>query len=169
MGRKVIIKKYRKDLSDKSAIPTFKESVDFVLDELKKMERGSSNLVIDGHFMPYTRRCIPCAIDYDVIIKFESLEDDSQYLIEECHLENKLKVIHENAAPTGARTAQGQKNKSKKVKSGKAAPDKSSSSSSKSLSFYRDISSEKIQRLYQHYKYDFEIFDYSADEYLDME
>ena len=29
--------------------------MDFVLDELKKMERGSSNLVIDGHFMPYTR------------------------------------------------------------------------------------------------------------------
>ena len=64
---------------------------------------------------------------------------------------------------------QGQKNKSKKVKSGKASPDKSSSSSSKSLSFYKDISSEKIQRLYQHYKYDFEIFDYSADEYLDIE
>merc|ERR1719510_253907 len=67
--------------------------------------------------MPYTRRCIPCAIDYDVIIKFETLEEDSQYLIEHCHLENRLKVTHENAAPTGVGTAQGQKNKSKKVKS----------------------------------------------------
>ena len=36
-------------------IDIYRESVDFVLDELKKMERGSSNLVIDGHFMPYTR------------------------------------------------------------------------------------------------------------------
>jgi len=164
--RKVIIKNYRTDKSDRSSIPSFKESVDFVLDELKKMERGSSNLVIDGHFMPYTRRCIPCAIDYDVIIKFESLEDDSQYLIEECHLENKLKVIHENAAPTGARTAQGQKNKSKKVKAGKAEPARSSSSSAQSLKFYQDIEPEKMKELYNHYLLDFEIFGYSAEEYL---
>merc|ERR1711997_862648 len=164
--RKVIIKKYRKDKSDRSSIPSFRESVDFVLDELKKMERGSSNLVIDGHFMPYTRRCIPCAIDYDVIIKFESLEADSQYLIEECHLENKLKVIHENAAPTGVRTAQGQKNKSKKVKAGKAAPDKSSSSSAQSLKYFQDIEPEKMKALYNHYLLDFEIFGYSAEEYL---
>jgi len=164
--RKVIIKNYRTDKSDRSSIPSFKESVDFVLDELKKMERGSSNLVIDGHFMPYTRRCIPCAIDYDVIIKFESLEDDSQYLIEECHLEKKLKVTHENAAPTGVRTAQGQKNKSKKVKSGKAEPDKSSSSSAQSLKYYQDIDPEKMQELYNHYLLDFEIFGYSAEEYL---
>merc|ERR1712045_22128 len=164
MGRKVIIKKYRKDLSDKSAIPTFSESVDFVLDELKKMESGSSNLVIDGHFMPYTRRCIPCAIDYDVIIRFETLEEDSQYLIEQCHLDNKIGVSHENAAPTGARTAQGQKNKSKKVKAGKAEPDKSSSSSAQSLKYYQDIDPEKMKEQYNHYLLDFEIFGYSAEE-----
>ena len=53
--RKHIITNYRLDKKNKSAIPTFRESVDFVLNELKKMEAGSSNLVIDGHFMPYTR------------------------------------------------------------------------------------------------------------------
>ena len=74
--------------------------------ELRKMEAGSSDLVIDGHFMPYTRRCIPCAIDYDVIIKFESLEADSEYMIEQCQLEDVLEIKHENAAPTGPRTAQ---------------------------------------------------------------
>jgi len=164
--RKHIITKYRKDLSDKSAIPTFSESVDFVLDELKKMEAGSSNLVIDGHFMPYTRRCIPCAIEYDVIIKFESLEDDSQYLIEQCNLEDKLQVVHENAAPTGPRTPQGQKNKSKKVKSGKSNPELTASSTNKALTFFKDIESDKIKQLYTHYKYDFEIFGYSATEYF---
>ena len=87
-------------------VEIFRESVDFVLVELRKMEAGSSDLVIDGHFMPYTRRCIPCAIDYDVIIKFESLEADSEYMIEQCHLEDVLEIKHENAAPTGPRTAQ---------------------------------------------------------------
>ena len=70
------------------------------------MELGSSDVMIDGHFMPYTRRCIPCAVEYDVIIKFETLEADSEYLIEQCQLEDVLQVTHENAAPTGPRTAQ---------------------------------------------------------------
>merc|ERR1711997_1365874 len=45
--RKHIIQKYRKKTKDKSAIPTFRESVDFVLDELKKMEAGVSKIMID--------------------------------------------------------------------------------------------------------------------------
>ena len=65
-------------------------------------------------------------------------------------------------------TFQGQKNKSKKVKSGEAKPDQAPSSSEKSLSYFKDIDSDKIQQLYKHYKYDFEIFDYSADEYFEL-
>jgi hypothetical protein len=45
-------------------------------------------------------------MDYDVIIKFETFEADSQYLIEQCGLEDKLSVVHENPAPTGPRTKQ---------------------------------------------------------------
>ena len=65
-------------------------------------------------------------------------------------------------------TFQGQKNKSKKVKSGAAKPDNAPSSSEKSLSYFKDIDSDKIQQLYKHYKYDFEIFDYSAEEYFEL-
>jgi len=164
--RKHIIQKYRKRSKDKSAIPSFRESVDFVLDELKKMEAGVSKIMIDGHFMPYSRRCIPCAMNYDVIIKFETLEQDSQYLIDQCQLGDKLAVVHENPAPTGARTEQGQKNKSKKVKTGKSLPDKSASSSFQSLDFFKDIPDSKIKQLYEHYRHDFEIFGYSVSEYL---
>ena len=49
--RKHIIQKYRKKSKDKSAIPTFKESVDFVLDELKKMGDGVTN----GFIVPYSK------------------------------------------------------------------------------------------------------------------
>ena len=87
-------------------------------------------------------------------------------MIEHCHLDNKTSVSHENAAPTGARTALGQKNKSKKVKAGKAEPARSSSSSAQSLKFYQDIEPEKMKELYNHYLLDFEIFGYSAEEYL---
>jgi len=165
--RKHIIQKYRKKSKDKSAIPTFKESVDFVLDELKKMEAGVTKIIIDGHFMPYSKRCVPCAIKYDVIIKFETLEEDSKYLIDQCQLDDRLTVGHENPAPTGERTNQGQKNKSKKVKAGRAQPEKSSGSSFQSLDYFKDIPVSKIKQLYEYYRYDFEIFDYSAEEYLD--
>jgi len=166
--RKHIIQNYRKKTKDKSAIPTFRESVDFVLDELKKMEAGVSKIMIDGHFMPYSRRCVPCAINYDVIIKFETLEEDSKYLIEQCHLDHRLEVGHENPAPTGVRTQQGQKNKSKKVKTGKSLPDKNSGSAFQSLDFFKDIPVSKIKQLYEHYRHDFQIFGYSASEYLDQ-
>lgn len=167
--RKHIIQKYRKKTRDKSAIPTFRESVDFVMAELEAMESGASKLVIDGHFMPYSRRCLPCAMKYDLIIKFETLEEDSKYLIDQCRLSDKLKVGHENAAPTGARTAQGQKNKSKKVKSGKSLPERKPSSAEQSLDYFKTIPVSKIKKLYEYYRHDFEIFGYSADIYLEEE
>ena len=45
-------------------------------------------------------------------------------------------------------------------------PEKSSSSSAKSLEFFKEIESDKIRQLFEHYRFDFEIFDYSASEYL---
>ena len=49
-----IIQKYRKNPKDKSAIPTFKETIDFVLDELKKMEAGVTNIITEGFITPYS-------------------------------------------------------------------------------------------------------------------
>lgn len=173
--RKHIIATYRENEEENSLIPTFRESIDFVLDELEKLngadasksERKRDSL-IDGHFMPYSSRCLPCVMDYDVIIKFETLEEDSKYLIEECGLEGHLEVKHENPAPTGPRTNQGYKNKSKKVKKGLEMPQEESGSSYQTLSFFKDISSSKIEKLYEYYKYDFDIFGYSSKEYLSV-
>jgi len=169
--RKHIIQKYRKNKKNKSAIPTFRESIDFVLAELAKMEvnNGKGKVLIDGHFMPYSRRCLPCAMKYDMIIKFETLEEDSKYLIEQCGLEDRLEILHENPAPTGPETDQGYKNKSKKVKKGKEKPQESNSDSKTALDFFRDIPASKIRQLYQHYRHDFDIFGYSPAEYLEEE
>ena len=32
-------------------------------------------------------------MNYDVIIKFETLEEDSQYLIEQCGLDDRLEIV----------------------------------------------------------------------------
>merc|ERR1712192_85168 len=167
--RKHVIEKYRKNKKSKSLIPTFRESFDFILAELEKREAGSDRLLIDGHFMPYSSRCKPCSMAYDVIIKFETLEEDSQYLIEQCGLDDRIGVLHENQAPTGPETKQGFKNKSKKAKKGKEEPKKAITNTKTALDFFRDIPTSKIRKLYQHYRHDFEIFGYSAEEYFNIE
>jgi len=167
--RKHVIDKYRKTKKSKSQIPTFRESFDFILAELDKKEAGSGKILIDGHFMPYSSRCKPCSMAYDVIIKFETLEEDSQYLIEQCGLDDRIGVLHENQAPTGPETKQGFKNKSKKVKKGEEKSTKAITDTKTALDFFRDIPTSKIRKLYQHYRHDFEIFGYSAEEYLNIE
>ena len=37
------------------------------------------------------RRCLPCGMDYDLIIKFESFEEDSNYIIQQCGLNDILR------------------------------------------------------------------------------
>ena len=61
-------------------------------------------------------------------------------------------------------SSQGQKNKSKKGKKGQT--EQKPSDSSKTLDFFKSVDKEKIRQLYEHYKYDFEIFGYSAEEYF---
>ena len=126
-------------------------------------------------------------MNYDVIIKFETLDEDSRYLIEQCGLDDRcelqnviwmlkkvflllrIKVRHENQSPTGPETAQGYKNKSKKVKKGEEKAKKGITDTKTALDYFRDIPTSKIKRLYQHYRHDFEIFGYSAEEYLNIE
>ena len=126
-------------------------------------------------------------MNYDVIIKFETLDEDSRYLIEQCGLDDRcelqnviwmlqkvflllrIKVRHENQSPTGPETAQGYKNKSKKVKKGEEKAKKGITDTKTALDYFRDIPTSKIKKLYQHYRHDFEIFGYSAEEYLNIE
>jgi len=167
--RKRVIEKYRKNKKSKSQIPTFRESFDFILAELDKWEAGEQKVLIDGHFIPYSSRCKPCSMNYDVIIKFETLDEDSRYLIEQCGLDDRIKVRHENQSPTGPETAQGYKNKSKKVKKGEEKAKKGITDTKTALDYFTDIPTSKIKRLYQHYRHDFEIFGYSAEEYVNIE
>ena len=81
----------------------------------------------------------------------------------------RIGVLHENQAPTGPETKQGFKNKSKKVKKGEEKAKKAITNTKTALDFFRDIPTSKIRRLYQHYRHDFEIFGYRAEEYLNIE
>ena len=53
-------------------IPTFKEFVNFILET--PMQR------LNNHWTSMTRRCQPCAMDYDIIGKVETIEQDVAYI-----------------------------------------------------------------------------------------
>lgn len=115
--------------------PTFKEFVMYLTD---------TNLLIygDDHWMPYYVFCTPCFIQYDVIAKFETLEDDQKYLI-------KLARLEDNIKPEWKHLTKGQQT-SQVIKK-----------------YYSKIPKELLLKLYDKYRLDFEMFGYTIDKYLD--
>ena len=108
--------------------PTFPEFVEWFLEEIK------GNNDIDMHFVPATKFCTPCLINIDVIIKFESLNEDQLYLIEKTNLVNKI-------LPEWKNSGKGSKNTLELLQS-----------------FYGQLTSDQKEGLYNYYKYDFDVF-----------
>ncbi|XP_013394955.1 carbohydrate sulfotransferase 11 isoform X2 [Lingula anatina] len=80
---KRILKKYRKNPSEDALKTgrsvTFQEFINYLLDETKT-KWGKKN--IDIHWRTYDNLCHPCSIDYDVIGKYETLETDSNNILD---------------------------------------------------------------------------------------
>ncbi|XP_061453631.1 carbohydrate sulfotransferase 9 isoform X2 [Rhineura floridana] len=75
---KAIIKKYRLN-ADRQALTTgsgvkFKEFIQYLLDSRRPIG-------MDTHWEQISKLCYPCAINYDYIGKFETLEEDANYFL----------------------------------------------------------------------------------------
>uniref|UniRef100_A0A182PMK1 Carbohydrate sulfotransferase n=1 Tax=Anopheles epiroticus TaxID=199890 RepID=A0A182PMK1_9DIPT len=135
-----IIQKYRKTVNGKPTTllkyPTFSEFVNYLLDEIKH-----PHYEIDMHWVPVTHFCTPCFFHYDVIAKFETLEEDQNYLIAVGHLESVIKPQWKNAGK-GAHTNE------------------------VLIKFFSELDNAQIRGLYDYYRFDFELFGYSAKGYF---
>ncbi|XP_021182044.1 carbohydrate sulfotransferase 11 isoform X2 [Helicoverpa armigera] len=138
MGHR-IIKKYRKQ-SDKSRTekyPVFEEFVSYVLDEAKAKRS------LDMHWTPYTTFCTPCKFNFDVILKFETLDEDQRFLIQLAHLQDIVKPEWRNSGK-GTNTLHNINH------------------------LYSRLTRRQLDGLYDLYKYDFQLFDYTIDNYYEM-
>jgi chondroitin 4-sulfotransferase 11 len=117
--------------------PTFSEFVEFLLFETA---HGSD---LDMHWIPMHAFCTCCQVRFDLILKFETLDEDQRYLIERAGLIGIIRPEHKNSG-------KGHKNTNELL-----------------MSYYAQLSKSQVKGLYQLYKYDFELFDYSPTEYLD--
>ncbi|KAL5290116.1 hypothetical protein ACFFRR_009843 [Megaselia abdita] len=130
LGRKIINKFRKNDERTRPRYPTFSEFVSWFLEEIRL------NNYIDMHLVPATSFCTPCLINIDIIVKFESLNEDQLYLIEKANLSSKI-------FPEWKNSGRGSKSTVELLQS-----------------FYDQLTDDQKARLYHYYKYDFEIFDY---------
>ncbi|XP_066600335.1 carbohydrate sulfotransferase 11-like isoform X2 [Prorops nasuta] len=91
----------------------------------------------DDHWIPYYYYCTPCSVKYDIVAKVETLKRDQIFAIEKLKLRGKLqpKWRHGNSL-SGA-----------------------------SKIYFRQLSKKMVHDLFDKFKLDFELFDYSPDLY----
>lgn len=78
---------------------------------------------------------------FDVIAKFETLEEDQRYLIEKVSLGNVIKPEHKNSG-------------------------KGKHTNELLMIHYAQLTKSQVKGLFELFKYDFELFDYSPNEFI---
>ncbi|XP_033322842.1 carbohydrate sulfotransferase 11 [Megalopta genalis] len=91
----------------------------------------------DDHWMPYYLFCTPCLVDYEIIAKVETLRRDQIYAIHKFGLQKLIKPRWRHSG--------GHLNASKV--------------------YFSQLSPNMVEKLYEKFKLDFDLFDYSPDVY----
>lgn len=101
----------------------------------------------DEHWIPYVHSCQPCSIDYNFILKFESLTDEYNYFIKENNLQYYINYA------TNAR-----ENSSSQGITNDLVAEK----------YFQDIPVTLLSKIYKIYELDFLLFSYSPAKYYYM-
>ncbi|XP_050079538.1 carbohydrate sulfotransferase 11-like [Anopheles maculipalpis] len=95
----------------------------------------------DLHWRPINDLCTPCLARYDSIIKMETFGPDLAYLTNRTHLEGKIKPVHMNHARRDPIDRLIQK-------------------------YFSQLTKQQFEDLYDLYRIDFELFQYSPAKYV---
>ncbi|XP_068630470.1 carbohydrate sulfotransferase 11 [Battus philenor] len=132
----------------KSYGPTFHEFVAYLI---AKHKSEGPNIKYDEHWAPYYKFCSPCAVNFSVIAKVETLARDSQYVIQQLGLGHVLdRRIRDRR--TRLRTVM---NKSKDGKK----------TSALLKHYFSQLNASMLNDLLQIYGIDFEMFGYKTKDY----
>lgn len=86
--RKFLVKIGERSINLNADNTTFEELLTYVVELWK--QGGNNN--IEWHFRPQFGQCHPCLIQYDVIGHYETLQDDSMFVLRKTKLLNKVSV-----------------------------------------------------------------------------
>ncbi|XP_068229133.1 carbohydrate sulfotransferase 11-like [Palaemon carinicauda] len=115
--------------------PSFPAFIDYVIEEHRNGKAP------DEHWAPYYQFCSPCQTKFDYILRFETLDQDEAFLVNE--IEGLVSVI-----------------KPHKLHSSHTVY------STVTEFYFRQLSAEQMTALYAIYEKDFRIFDYDVKMYL---
>nr|XP_035959259.1 carbohydrate sulfotransferase 11 isoform X2 [Halichoerus grypus] len=116
----------------------FEEFVAYLVDPHTQREEP-----FNEHWQTVHSLCHPCHIHYDLVGKYETLEEDSNYVLRLAGVGSYLKF------PTYAKSTR--------------------TTDEMTTEFFQNISSEHQTQLYEVYKLDFLMFNYSVPSYLKLE
>ena len=110
----------------------------FINHVLKEFSTVESLSAMDVHWMPLYVRCNYCDVHYDVIGKLDTFSQDLSYIASQKNLTFNIDM---------------------KVNS-------VSKSRENALKRFSQLSKKVVDKLFERYRIDFEMFDYSVDEYM---
>jgi len=139
-----IVAKYRKKYQEKfpknslfiRKEPSFVEFVEFLI------ETPVNNY--DEHWKPQFILCPPCHFKFDVVVKMETFDRDTDFILSQRNLQGLVSLSKKHAS-TGEK-------KSKTV--------------SPAERLFSQVSKKMVQALYEKYRIDFEMFEYGISEYV---
>ncbi|XP_056311963.1 carbohydrate sulfotransferase 11 isoform X1 [Danio aesculapii] len=137
-----IVRRYRKNATTEAlqsgADVKFQEFAEYLVDPGTQREAP-----LNEHWQTVYSLCHPCHIHYDLVGKYETLEDDANYV---------LKLVGEGDSlrfPSFAKSTR--------------------TTDQMAAMFFGNISSQQQSQLYQLYKLDFLMFNYSTPSYLKLQ
>lgn len=140
-GRR-IVRKFRDGVNKSQEIQgndvTFLEFVRYITDE-NTMENEGFN----EHWAHYSALCHPCHVQYDLIGKYESIDEDVNFVLKDLKIDELIKFPKRNA--TYRRTKTGDQLES----------------------FYKTIPKDLLGKLWKIYRSDYNLFDYPYPQFLE--
>ncbi|XP_071552697.1 carbohydrate sulfotransferase 11-like [Panulirus ornatus] len=144
LQRKIIHRYRPHNSSESSPFPTFSEFVQYVIDFTSNFTEAAQWKTNVRCWTPFWVQCGVCFSDYNIIMKLETMADDERFLITLADLKELKKSGSEWRHLSN-------------ISSHQAAPQ-----------FYSQLTRRQMTDLYQRYKLDFDLFDYSIDDYLSI-
>ena len=134
---------------------TFSQFVDHILKEWKSH-------TCNEHWQPQYMHCNYCDIDYDIIGRVETLEDDLKYIAHLNNFTSSLPTEKEklHVHPSGGKRFSPTPNEWKNQTKFKDIKD------NKTMQYFSVLSPKQLKELYTMYQLDFEIFGYSIHPYV---
>jgi len=167
--------------------PTFEEYWRYLMDLTKNLVDPGDWRTVDC-VQAYYSVCVPCDVEYDVIMKLETHDDDTEFLIRQYNLtelqepftmwkhkstgENQLGDYdyylyddpRRNPLPEFSKSLKGSEKDEEKKEEVKTASD---SKVDYKRALFGQLTKTQVLALYKNYKVDFDMFGYNVTEFLD--